>query len=86
MNLSHTLNLAFVSGRTASGMSARVAQKYPQIHSPVEAVGERAEVLAGVLAELESLLGLIMVLRSPRTVLTQVKCGSSRGKRLPTTM
>ena len=67
-------------------MAKQVVQQRVEVDALVETVGEGAEVLAGVLAELESLLGLIMVLRSPRTVLTQVKCGSSRGKRLPTTM
>lgn len=59
MNLSHTPDLAFARRRGGSGVAEQIAQQIPQIHPPVEAVGEGAKVLAGVLAKLEGLVGSV---------------------------
>ena len=61
MSLSHTPDLAFARIPSGHSVSEQKAQQGRQIHPPVEAVGGGAKVLAlaGVLAELEGLVGSV---------------------------
>jgi hypothetical protein len=59
MSLSHSPNLTLARRRARSGVAEQVVHQCPQVHAPIEAVGECTKVLAGVLAELEGLMGAI---------------------------
>ena len=57
MNLSYTPNLAFASRRGGCGVAEQIAHQGLRMSPSVEPIAEGAEVLAGVLAELEGLVG-----------------------------
>ena len=59
MNLSRGPNLSLAGRCSGSGVTEHGVQQRVEIEALVETVGESAEVLVGVLCELEGLMGAV---------------------------